>query len=451
MIDRRSIPAVDALLQTHQAAELIAEYGRSLTLEAIRTSLAALREDLNGRKAASNRDQILENVQRQLESWLAPTLLPVINATGVILHTNLGRSPLSQAALQAITALSSGYSTLEYDLHKGKRGSRSVHAEALLTRLTGADTALIVNNNAAAVLLSLSALSKSKRVIIARSQLVEIGGGFRIPDVMTQSGAKLVEIGTTNKVHPADYEAALQDPAALVMRAHHSNFKLVGFTSEPTITELVEVAHRYQVPVFDDLGSGTFLDTARFGLTHEPTIQESLKAGADLVCFSGDKLLGGPQAGIIVGRQELVDKLKKHPLARAVRCDKLCLAALSATLIHYLKDEAESKIPIWQMISKTPQQNRAKAEQWCEAIGSGAVVAGFSTVGGGSLPEETLPTFLLALQVPQPDRFLARLRLVRPPIIARVENDLVLFDPRTIFPEQEGALLAGIKNGLGMI
>ena len=451
MIERRSIPAVDALLQTHQAAELIAEYGRSLTLEAIRTTLTALREDPGDGKAVSNRNQILEQARLQLEFWLAPTLLPVINATGVILHTNLGRAPLSRAALQAVATLSSGYSTLEYDLEKGKRGSRSVHAEALLKRLSGAEAALVVNNNAAAVLLSLMALAKGKRVVIARSQLVEIGGGFRIPDVMAQSGAKLAEIGTTNKVHPADYEAALQEPAALVMRAHHSNFKLIGFTSEPTLDELVAVAHRYNVPVLDDLGSGTFLDTARYGLTHEPTVLESLKCGADLVCFSGDKLLGGPQAGIIVGRQALLDKIKKHPLARAVRCDKLCLAALSATLIHYLKDEAEREIPIWQMISKTPEQTRSNADRWREVIGCGTVLAGLSTVGGGSLPEETLPTFLLALKGSQPNRFLAQLRSASPPVIARVENDLVLFDPRTVFPEQEGALLVGIKNALGIV
>lgn len=448
MSDRRGIPAVDALLQTPQAADLIAVYGRSLTLDAIRMTLSALRSGSGAQTISNEKTELLETVRRQLETWLAPTLVPVINATGVILHTNLGRAPLSRAALQAVAALSGGYSTLEYDLETGKRGSRSVHAEALLARLTGAEAALVVNNNAAAVLLALTALAKGKRVVIARSQLVEIGGGFRIPDVMAQSGAKLVEIGTTNKVHPADYEAALQEPAALVMRAHHSNFKLVGFTSEPTLDEITSAAHRCQVPVLDDLGSGTFLDTARFGLAHEPTILESLKAGADLVCFSGDKLLGGPQAGLIVGRKELVDKLKKHPLARAVRADKLCLAALSATLLHYLKDEAEREIPIWQMISKTPEQNRASAERWRLEITGGVVRPGLSTVGGGALPEETLPTYLLALTHAQPNRLMAKLRAASPAIIARVQDESVVFDPRTVFPEQEGALLAGIQNAL---
>jgi L-seryl-tRNA(Ser) seleniumtransferase len=451
MSDRRDIPAVDALLQTHQAAELIARFGRPLTLEAIRSTLTDLREELKEGKTLPDRSVILQRAQKSLEEWLEPTLIPVINATGVILHTNLGRAPLSKAAIQAIASLSSGYLTLEFDLAKGTRGSRELHAEALLTRLTGAEAALVVNNNAAAVLLALTVLANRKRVIISRSQLVEIGGGFRVPDVMAQSGARLVEVGTTNKVHIADYTAALQEPAGLVMRAHHSNFKLVGFTSEPELGELVVAAHQAEAPVLDDLGSGTLLDTARFGLRHEPTVQESVYAGADLVCFSGDKLLGGPQAGIIVGRKELLAKIKKHPLARAVRADKLCLAALSATLLHYLKDEAEREIPIWQMISRTPDQLRLRAEYWRDEIQAGQIIPGQSTVGGGSLPEETLPTFLLALQVPQLNRFLARLRAMNPPVIARLENDCVVFDPRTVLPEQEGALLVGIKNALGKV
>jgi L-seryl-tRNA(Ser) seleniumtransferase len=268
---------------------------------------------------------------------------------------------------------------------------------------------------------------------------------------MAQSGARLVEVGTTNKVHLDDYEIALREPAALALRAHHSNFKLVGFTSEPTLDELAAVAHRAGAAVMDDLGSGALLDTAQYGLAHEPTVQESVAAGADVVCFSGDKLLGGPQAGILIGRKALVDKIKKHPLARAVRADKLCLAALAATLAHYLKDEAEREIPIWQMIARTPEQIRARAERWREEVGGGAVVAGQSTVGGGSLPEEALPTFLLALDSTQPNRLLQRLRGMKPPIIARVEQDRVVFDPRTVLAEQEGALLVGIKNLLGKV
>ncbi len=451
MSDRRDIPAVDSLLQTRQAATLVAKFGRPLTLEAIRTTLESLRNTLEDGGALPDRIIILEQVQSALESWLEPTLIPVINATGVILHTNLGRAPLSQAAVTAINHLATGYSTLEYDLSRGARGSRSVHAEALLTRLTGAEAAMVVNNNAAAVLLILSALAKGKRVIISRSQLVEIGGGFRVPDVMKQSGAKLVEIGTTNKVHIHDYELALQDPAALVMRAHHSNFKLIGFTSEPELRELAGAAHRANVPLMDDLGSGTFVDTALYGLAHEPTVQESMAAGADIVCFSGDKLLGGPQAGIIIGRKELVKKIARHPLARAVRADKLCLASLSATLLHYLKGEVEREIPIWQMISKTPEQIKTRAEYWREKVGCGLVIEGRSTVGGGSLPEETMPTYLLSLQVPQPNKFLTKLRGMSPPVIARIADDQVVFDPRTVIAEQEGALLVAIKNALGKV
>jgi L-seryl-tRNA(Ser) seleniumtransferase len=428
----------------------VAEFGRPLTLDAIRFVLEGLRTVVISGDTIPNRDNILDLVKERVESWLKPTLIPVINATGVILHTNLGRAPLSQDSLHAIQNLTGGYCTLEYDLDRGERGSRSLHAGSLLARLTGAEDALVVNNNAAAVLLVLSALARHKNVIISRTQLVEIGGGFRIPDVLRQSGARLYEIGTTNRVNLQDYELAMQEPAALVLRTHHSNFKIIGFTSEPELKDVVGMARQYGLPVVDDLGSGTLIDTARFGLEHEPTVQESLAAGADVVCFSGDKLLGGPQAGIIVGRKELLAKVKRHPLARAVRADKLCLAALAVTLLHYLKDEAERKIPIWQMIAITPKQIQARAHHWREVVGSGQVIPGLSTIGGGSLPEETLPTFLLALDVRQPNRFLSRLRQVNPPVIARVETDRVVFDPRTVLPEQEGALLVGIQNALGV-
>jgi L-seryl-tRNA(Ser) seleniumtransferase len=293
-----------------------------------------------------------------------------------------------------------------------------------------------VNNNAAAVLLVLSALANRKRVVIARSQLVEIGGGFRVPDVMKQSGAKLVEIGTTNKVRIADYQSALEEPTAVVMRAHRSNFKIIGFTEEPELKEIVNAAREANVPVVDDLGSGALIDTAKYGLAHEPTVQESLSAGVDIVCFSGDKLLGGPQAGIIVGKRELLDKIKKHPLARAVRADKISLAGLSATLLHYLKDEVEREIPVVRMMSLKPDQLRGRAEAWQQALGRGEVVKSESTVGGGSLPEESIPTFALALTVRSPDKFLKQLRESNPPIIARTENDRVLFDPRTVLDDE---------------
>lgn len=448
MIERRAIPAVETLLQYPRATELVLLYGRRLVLDCIRSVLADIREHPNFDKAVAENEAILQLVVQRIETWLRPTLIPVINATGVILHTNLGRAPMSQAALQALSQASTSYCTLEYDLKHGGRGARSEHVEPLLTRLTGAESALVVNNNAAAVLLVLSALANRKKVVISRTQLVEIGGGFRVPDVMAQSGAKLVEVGTTNRVHLNDYDAALQDLAALVMRAHHSNFKIIGFTSEPPLVELAALAHQYGIPVLDDLGSGALLDTARFGLTHEPMVQESLQAGVDVVCFSGDKLLGGPQAGIIVGRKDLMTRIKKHPLGRAMRADKLCLAALSATILHYLKNEAESQIPVWQMISKTSAELQRRAQDWVEDLQVGEVIGGFSTVGGGSLPEETLPTCLIALDVPQPNRFLAKLRNLRTPIIGRIENERVVFDPRTVFPEQDPVLLAGIRKAM---
>src|SRR6266498_901448 len=384
--------------------------------------------------------------QSYLAAWTAPTLLPVINATGVILHTNLGRAPLSKATIAAMNEAAQNYSTLEYDLGKGQRGSRLIHAESILQKLTGAQAAVVVNNNASAVLLVLSALANKKRVVISRTQLVEIGGGFRVPDVMKQSGAKLVEVGTTNKVRLSDYEDAIEEPTALVMRAHRSNFKIVGFTEEPELKDMVEVAHKANIPVVDDLGSGALLDTAKYGFAHEPAVQESITSGVDIVCFSGDKLLGGPQAGIIIGKKDLIGKIKKHPLARAVRADKTCLAGLTATLLHYLKDEAEKEIPVWRMMSLTLDQLKVRAEAWRDALGSGNVVQSESTVGGGSLPDESIATYVLSLNVESPDKFLKKLRESHPPIIARVENDTILFDPRTVSEEQDSVLINVLRS-----
>ena len=445
-----NLPSVEQLLQTQTAAELIARFGRPLTLTAIRSTLdeARARFKLNPEPDLPSVELILAQTESTLTAWTKPTLVPVINATGVILHTNLGRAPLSEATIHAMDVVSRGYTNLEYDLEKGARGSRLIHAESVLQKLTGAESALVVNNNASAILLVLSALANRKRVIISRSQLVEIGGGFRVPDVMKQSGAKLVEVGTTNKVRLSDYQSAMEDPTALIMRVHPSNFKIIGFTEEPELKDIVEIAHQAGIFVIDDLGSGALLDTSKYGLAHEPTVQESLSAGVDVVCFSGDKLLGGPQAGIIVGKKALIDKIKKHPLARAVRADKGCLAGISATLLHYLKDDAEREIPIWKMMSLTLKQVKGRAEAWKNELGQGNVVEGESTVGGGSLPGESFKTWLLSLEVKSPDKFLKKLRQQHPPIIARTENNKILLDPRTILPEQEGALLVGLKNVL---
>ncbi len=444
------LPSVEHLLQTQLAAELIASYGRPSTLKAIRAVLDETRAHSMANESLTlpGRDHILTDAAALLEVWVSPTLVPVINATGVILHTNLGRASLSSAALKAMEAVSHGYSNLEFDLDTGKRGSRLYHSDSLLKRLTGAEAAIIVNNNAAAILLVLAALAKRKRVVISRSQLVEIGGEFRIPDIMKESGANLVEVGATNKVRLADYEEALEEPTAVLLHVHRSNFKMIGFAEEPEWKDIVAMAHDRGVACVDDLGSGSLLDTAHYGLPHEPTIQESLASGSDLICFSGDKLLGGPQAGIIIGKSELIALIKKHPLSRAVRADKLCLAALSATFLHYLKDEAEQEIPIWRMMALMPDQLRQTAEGWAKKLGQGEIIPGRSTIGGGSLPEESLPTFLLALDGKNTDRCLKKLRRQQPPIIARTEKDRILLDPRTVLPEEEGALLVGLMNAL---
>ena len=445
MNELRNLPSVEQLL--NNATHLIEGFGRPLTLDALRSTLdeARARFKAQPETALPSTEIILAESESRLHAWTKPTLLPVINATGVILHTNLGRAPLSQATIVAMNEAAANYSNLEFDLETGKRGSRLIHAEAILQKLLGVEAALVVNNNASAVLSVLSALANKKRVVISRTQLVEIGGGFRVPDVMKQSGAKLVEIGATNKVRLSDYENELSN-AVLVMRAHRSNFKIVGFTEEPELKEIVDLAHKANVIVVDDLGSGALIDTAKYGLAHEPTVQESLAAGVDLVCFSGDKLLGGPQAGIIVGKKGLIDKLKKHPLARAVRADKTCLAGITATLIHYLKDEAEREIPIVKMMSLTPEQVKARAEAWREALAQGEVVESESTVGGGSLPDESMPTWVLSLNVKSPDKFLKRLREANPPVIARTENDKVLLDPRTVILDQDQTLLNILKS-----
>jgi L-seryl-tRNA(Ser) seleniumtransferase len=337
---------------------------------------------------------------------------------------------------------------LEFDLERGVRGSRLTHAEALLRQLTGAEAALVVNNNAGAVLLCLSALASHRKVIISRSQLVEIGGGFRIPDVMKQSGARLVEVGTTNRVNIEDYETAIQEGAAMVLRAHSSNFKLVGFIAQPTLKEIITLSHRYNLPVLDDIGSGALLDTSIYGLAQEPMVQQSIEAGADIVCFSGDKLLGGPQSGIIVGKKEYLQRIKKHPMARALRIDKLSLAALIATLRHYLVGDADREIPVWRMIATDPVLLKNRVDLWRSAIGTGEVIAERSTIGGGSLPEETLPTFVLALDVPHVNRFVAGLRQSTPPLICRVQNGRVLFDPRTVQEKDDLEFIKIIKQNL---
>jgi L-seryl-tRNA(Ser) seleniumtransferase len=388
---------------------------------------------------------LVKAINEYLHLQNKPTLSPVINATGVIIHTNLGRALLSKSAQAAMVSAANAYNTLEFDLETGKRGSRLLHAGRILRDLTGAEDALVVNNNASALILILSALAKGREVIISRGQLVEIGGGFRIPSIMRESGAELVEVGTTNRTRISDYEAALTEDSVMLLRVHSSNFKQIGFVEQPLLDELTALAHGRGLLAVDDLGSGTLIDTAQFGLDHEPTIQESITAGVDLVCFSGDKLLSGPQAGIIVGKAEALAQLKRHPLARALRVDKLTYAALIATLEHYRRGEALEQIPVWRMISRSLDGIRETAEKWASKVG-GLVISGESTVGGGSLPGTALPTALLAIKSDAPNCALEQLRHAAPPVVARIADGRILLDPRTVLPEQEMDLLAALQS-----
>ena len=448
----RLLPSIDELLQSTMGQQLVRDYSRPLTLRAVRASLANARTAIREGALCPSYDELLAGAARMLQRENRPNLRPVINATGVIINTNLGRAPLSQAALAAIQEVASGYSNLEYDLETGERGSRHAHVAALLCELTGAEAALVTNNNAAAVLLALSTLASGREVIISRGQLVEIGGGFRIPDVMRQSGCQLVEVGTTNRTRLADYEAALSERSALLLTVHPSNFRVVGFVETVATSALAELAHRHRLLLMDDLGSGCLLHSEHYGLGHEPVPQESIAAGADVVCFSGDKLLGGPQAGIIAGKAEVIKRVSKHPLMRAVRIDKMTLAALEATLRHYQREEAITHIPIWQMIAATPASLAARATKWATHLQQQGIMArtlrGESTVGGGSLPGETLPTTLLALSadhVPLPlDELAHRLRTRNVPIVARIQRDMLLLDPRTMLKEQDKEMLTGL-------
>jgi len=443
----RQLPSVDRLLQHADTQPLLIIYGRNLTLEALRSVLETARDRLltGGTSETPAEQNLVGEAAVWLRNLLSPTLYPVVNATGVIIHTNLGRAPLSQSAMAVIQSVAPGYSSLEYDSVTGKRGSRSLHAEALLTRLTGAEQALVVNNNAAAVLLMLIGLCRGREVIISRGQLIEIGGGFRVPDVMAQSGARLVEVGTTNRTHLYDYEKAICEQTAAILVAHPSNYRVVGFTTEPSLLELSDLAHERQIPLLYDQGSGALLDGSPYGLDPEPTVLDGMAAGVDVIAFSGDKLLGGPQAGIICGKAELIEQLKHHPLARAIRADKLCLAALSATLTHYLKEEALENIPVWQMIARPISTVSATAKNWGHQLQQEGInvqiLDGESRVGGGSLPGTSLPTKLVAIETIDANGLAEQLRQANTPVIGRIQDNLVLLDPRTVLPYQEEEMM----------
>jgi L-seryl-tRNA(Ser) seleniumtransferase len=433
---RRRLPAVDALLTEPDVAALLAAHPRSLVVRAVRETLDGARAEAGTAPAEGWGAAVLARVHH----LAAPSLRPVVNASGVVLHTNLGRAPLARAAMEAIARVAGGYTNLEYDLARGARGSRHALCRDLLTELTGAEDALVVNNAAGALLVALSALARGGEAIVSRGELVEIGGAFRIPDIMSRSGAKLVEVGTTNRTHRADYETAITPDTRLLLKVHRSNFQVTGFTTDVPAAEIAGIARASGRASLYDVGSGLLLDLSRWGLGGEPGVRDGVASGVDAVVFSGDKLLGGPQAGILVGKRAAIDACRADPLARAVRADKLTLAALEATLALYRDpDQARRDIPVLRMLTEDADTVQRRAQALQRAVGQGAeLVEGESEVGGGSFPGATLRTWLVRLDPPRlaPDVLAERLRSGDPPLVARIAGDHVVLDPRTILPEQ---------------
>ena len=445
----RALPSVHQLLEAPEASAMIASHGRPL----VRFAVQRVIDEERRTGAIAQPEARWSAIERVIQELRRPRLRPVVNATGVILHTNLGRAPLAPAAAEAAAAIAGRYSTLEFDPQTGRRGRRHDLAADLLRHLSGAEGAAVVNNCAAAVLLMLTALAKGKEVIVARGELVEIGGGFRMPDVMRLSGARMVEVGTTNRTRAEDYAAAITPHTAAIMKVHASNFQVIGFTESVELKDLAAIARQHQLLLLHDLGSGALLETAAYGLAEEPRIQDSLASGADLVACSADKLLGGPQAGLVLGRAALVDRVMKHPLARAVRVDKMTLAALIATLDLYLT-QSLAGLPIWDMLGASAESMAARARAWQNRLRErGAavdVVAAESTVGGGSLPGERLPTTALAIT---PRRrgatdLLRRLREHEPPVIGRIVEERVLLDPRTVLPGEDDVIVEAVIAAL---
>jgi L-seryl-tRNA(Ser) seleniumtransferase len=441
------VKSIDTLLSQPEVRGWIARHGRDATVAALRTSAEAVRAGLRQENAARTQDAVdaavLEGAAALLASRAQSTLRRVVNATGVILHTNLGRAPVSRAAADAMAAAGLGYASVEYDLQAGSRGRRDVHAEPLIRELTGAEAAVAVNNNAAATLLVLTALAAGREVIVSRGELVEIGGGFRVPDVMAQSGAILREVGTTNKTRAADYAAAINDRTGLILRVHPSNFRIEGFTARPALEELAALAREFSLPLYEDLGSGLLGPDPRF--PSEPSARHSLAHGTGIVSFSGDKLLGGPQAGIIAGRADLVEKVRRHPLMRALRVDKMTYAALEATLRAHAAGRADEELPIWRMIALSAGDIQARAAGIMASLPSpfdAGIIDGRSAIGGGSAPDVELPTRLLAIAhaTLSADDIEARLRAGDPPVIVRIQEGRVLLDLRTVAPEEDGTI-----------
>ena len=449
----RDLPSVEAVLA--DLNDIIHTYDRSWIVDLVRGQLKTARELIKSGDQNIKGHDIADGVRDSVKWLTQPVPRQIINATGVVIHTNLGRSPLSEESIESIKQAAIGYSDLELDLATGRRGSRQAHVQQLLSQLTGAEASLVVNNNASAILLGLSALALGKSVVVSRGEAVEIGGGFRIPDVLLQSGASLSEVGTTNRTYISDYERAINDDTGAFLKAHASNFRVEGFTASVEPPELVALGTKHGIPVLHDVGSGCFLNTEDYGMAHEPTPQESVRAGVGLTFFSGDKLLGGPQAGIVVGTRSLISILERHPLARAVRIDKLSLASLTMTLQHYLLNESEKKIPIWRMISASAEEIKDRANLLKEGLEvHSTVVESRSPIGGGSLPGETLPSWVLAIHCGDTaggaDRVLNNLRTCDKPVIARIADEQVLLDPRTVLPEQDADLKRSLRLALSM-
>ncbi len=447
----RNLPSVEKILSNPNLRKKLREYDRQIVTELVRDTISHARANLIHGFPAPSITSIINQVKESLRSFAEIGPKPVINATGVVLHTNLGRAPISMDAVNAMIYSSQGYSNLEFDLGSGNRGSRQAHIEELLTRITGSEAALVVNNNASSVLLGLAAIAQDREVIVSRGEAVEIGGGFRVPEVMAQSGAVLVEVGSTNRTYLKDYRKGLNEKTAALLTVHSSNFVVMGFTHSPSVKEIAALGKEHEVPMLHDIGSGCLLDTRAFGLHYEPTVQSSIKDGSDLVFFSGDKLLGGPQSGIIVGKRDLIARLSQHPLMRAMRIDKLSLAALRATLLHYVRGEALDKVPIWKMISKPAYRLKKRVQAWKDHIGGDVttVVSSQSTIGGGSLPGALLPSWSLSVnQTGRTERLVRELRSLPKPIIGKISDDKLLLDARTVLEEEDEDLIVGLKHVL---
>jgi L-seryl-tRNA(Ser) seleniumtransferase len=461
----RLLPSVERMLLTPTAVDLSLEIGRERVRDALRNIIEELRIEFsqgpssptNGTGQAYSPDEIASDVEQRLRASVrkltTPSLRRVVNATGVIIHTNLGRAPLAKKAIEAISEIGSGYSNLEYDLEQGDRGRRESHCQELIERLTGAESAIVANNNAAAVLLLLNTLAQGGEVIVSRGELIEIGGSFRIPDVMERSGALLREVGTTNRTRIADYASAITENTRLILRVHPSNYRIIGFTERPTVREIADLAARAGIVSFEDLGSGCLIDFSTYGIEGEPIVAESLKAGISVVSFSGDKMLGGPQAGIIAGSRAIIDRVRQNPLMRALRVDKLVYGALEATLKLYELQVADEQVPIVRAICTTREEIAVRAGRLCECVEKlggfkASIEAGFSVVGGGSAPGAELPTALVAIEGSRlsASAIEAGLRGHVVPVIARSERNRVLIDLRTVMPDEEIIVLNALES-----